>query len=268
MTQIVVRDYAAHQFAIEAKSQGNMRIREVSQYTFTVPTPVPVGPVLPSWVTHAWEADSLAGAIGDPITTWTDQVAAVAVTQTTPSQRGLIAEVGGYRAVHYDGVDDRHVGSLTFGQQWSMFAVFQLISGGGTVQSIVDSDSGSSRLAQFLRRNTANRLETIAFNTAVTAFTASNLIASETTKQIAGSTARIAAGGLIVYDQSDTGTPASPTGTMASGARSIAFGGRIPIGTQYAKMYLHAVYAVVDTAITPAQVTELYAYSTAKWGTP
>lgn len=67
----------------------------------------PPGPVLPAWVTHYWTRDSLSAlGAGDPVSTWADEIGAVALAQATPTRRPLYQPNAGDGYVQLDGIDD------------------------------------------------------------------------------------------------------------------------------------------------------------------
>lgn len=105
-----------------------------------------------------YDANTLALANNDPVSTWADlsgnSLDLTGTTTTRPLWK--TAQVNGFPAVDFDGSDDflsRASMSIspTTGQ-WTSFAVARLDSVSG-VHSIVDADLAASRIAQILRTN-------------------------------------------------------------------------------------------------------------------
>ena len=156
-----------------------------------------------------------ATANGDPVKVFTT-AAGDHVSPADASRGILTSEAGGKWSILNDGSDDGYDITVQVGPLWTAMAACVVWTSG----SLMDADGNAeTRVAQFLRGNTVT-METIAFDTTPSAFTAN-------VGNSAGSGVREArrdATTVTACLAGSDGTPVATTGTPASAVRSLAIG--------------------------------------------
>jgi hypothetical protein len=256
------------------------RVLTIADGTTCLPVLPPSGPVLPTWINYAWEADSLTLADGDPVASWVDVVGGVALAQTTPSARPVYrADLGssGYAGLSFDGTDD-YVWSSDAGLTGLFssatipeFTVVTVLNGAGTLDrwalslgSSVSASpvfglpqSGGAAADKLFMRTNANITRTLTSPVASTSGVRSLSIA-------------LNSAGLRYSWDNRTPVLIGADQAAASGytLNRFALGGllRATFGSASTQDF-HAVYIYGGMATGP-QLTELWDYLTQKWGTP
>jgi len=218
------------------------------------------GPVLPEWVTHAWEADSLSLADGDPVTTWTDSVSGVSVSQTTTAKKPTYRAGGGTPYVDYDGVDDimSYAGSVFYRKTILVAARYDAYVLYGGLFSEDDSNPSGDDWIQ-VYSNTSKRITVITNRpTSSSVLQVSSVITYSADPQVFA----LQSGGRVYVDRVDIG--AHPTQMASAGTRS-------SIGAGYGDLGLDGrIFAVLvgPDSISAGDLEAGWDYLTAKWGTP
>lgn len=163
---------------------------------------------------------------GSSVASWAGTKSGTVVSQgTTADQPGYSAvAMNGAPGLTYSGFPPQELisqSTLSQGGSWSMMAV-TLPTANAALNSVVDGDNGTTRVAQYLR-NSSNVLQAIAF-TSSTNFTASggsitNSAVNLEYSQYDGTT-------LTAYVDATAGTPVTTSGSPITGSVQFGIGNR------------------------------------------
>ena len=233
---------------------------------------------IPSFVTFAWEADTITVGDGNAITTWTDSIAGKDLAQTTPSSKPLFrADTNGSPAVEFDGIashllstdvditglmDDPAVPNFTsivvLSNRHSASAVTNWAVAGGNSASnnaIFGLAQGTSSNDQnYLRSNSASS-NVATFSPAATSAKRAVTLRTETT----GATFEVFLNGTSVV------SGASPS-VFTIDRFCVGAVPRISV-SNYTTASVHAIY-LINTNASTGQLDEIWTYIRNKWGTP
>jgi hypothetical protein len=219
--------------------------------------------------TSWWDTtdSSTIGLSGSSVTSWTDRLNSIEVVQFTGGNEPIYSATGmnGHPGFAYNGTTQFLETADTFLQSgtWSIFAVTDPSS--LAAAPVVDADSfTTNRIAQYLRYN-SSALQSISFNTAVTAFTANG---PTPTVNVPAIIYAIQNGGFLTVFQNDiAGTPTSTTGTPESAVQNMTFGASL--GNTGRAFYSGEQGDIVlgETPFTTDQEQKLAGYEAWKFGT-
>lgn len=214
-----------------------------------------------------FDASEITGlADGDLVQTWSDQSGnAVDATQATSAARPVYktAIVNGLPTVRFDGVDDgMETPPFPQTQTWTVFAVAKRITG-TEIGHVVDSDSSISgvRIAQYIRYANATSIQSIAFNTAPSPFTAAQTVTPTDWNVLTGVRQSAVVTALV---NGTPGADTATTGTPASGTEALMLG-RFKNGGAYVNADLAEVI-YYPTALSAADRADVHQYLGDKYG--
>lgn len=167
-----------------------------------------------------------------------------------------LAQLNGQPSVRFDGTASGLVGltNLTFGQVYSLYAVVRSNSG-SYVQHIVNADLGTTRVFQF-RYDAATNINLIAFNTAVSTFSATKPNTSGAfvlAEAVCDATPQVTA-----FINAVAGAPTAITGTPQNGASPWYLGSRSSAGLLGGDLCRVLIYAAVAHNTAQRQTVEAY----------
>jgi hypothetical protein len=227
------------------------RAESVGGLVFPVDVTPPPGPVLPAWITHAWEIESLSTlSDGDPVSSWTDGVSSVAMTDggVTTRRPAYIANAGDPYLL-FDGTSDFLTATTISSSQPN--TILLLVSDHATSSTRAFYDGVTTREHMYQASGSVN----------VFAGTIVNVGAIRNARRILGA---VYNGASSIYVDGATNTTISPSpGANALGQFRIGAnngGGAYYIGR------IRAAYLALGHAATLGELAAMQAYVVEKYG--
>ena len=238
---------------------------------------------VPSFVTHSWEADSLALSDGDPVTTWTDSIAGKTLSQAITANKPTWRAGGGTPYIEFDGTDDQLdiddttvLDNIIKTAAYSMFAVISWDDYGTNTLALPLGNTTSSgargHSLWFDQRTTVGVGLNMAHNSVLSlqqtrgAITEIGDTADHAYALIgngSGVTGEVWVDGSEISYTLQTALSASPGDVMPAWQIGRGSGPAFPHDGK-----IRALYYADNHSATPAEIAEITTYIQTKWGTP
>jgi hypothetical protein len=205
------------------------------------------GPVLPAWVTHAWEIESLSTlSDGDPVSSWVDIIAGASLTATTTARPAYIANAGDPYLL-FDGTSDYLTAAAISSAQPNSIFVMVSDAPTGRYSTFFDGISSRNHVYQLSGRNY------------IFAGTIVNVRAERNARRLIGG---VFNGATSIYVDGAENIACNPSTASLSGLRIGANNG--VSGLMEGR--IRAVYLALGHAATLGELAAMQAYVVEKYG--